>query len=77
MPSFIGLNLLLCGVFWERRFFLITSYEFQVAFPHQEIHNPKFPPLENCSCLVFQLQFEKDRPPFLKAPLNVFLGFHT
>jgi len=25
---------------------LITSYEFPVAFPHQEIHNPKFPHME-------------------------------
>jgi hypothetical protein len=31
--SFISLNLLLCGVFWEKRFFLNTSYEFPVAFP--------------------------------------------
>jgi hypothetical protein len=46
MLSFIGLNLLLCGVFWERRFFRITSYEFPIAFPHQEIHNPKFSHLE-------------------------------
>jgi hypothetical protein len=33
----LGLNLLLCEVFWERRLFLITSYEFPVAFPHQEV----------------------------------------
>jgi len=29
----------------------------------------------NCSCLISQLQFEKDRPPFFKATLNVFLRF--
>jgi len=46
MLSFIGFNFLLCGVLWERMFFLITSYEFPVAFPHQKIHNPKFPHLE-------------------------------
>jgi len=34
------------GFFWEKRFFLIISYEFLIAFPHQEIHNPKFPHLE-------------------------------
>jgi hypothetical protein len=45
MPSFIGLNLL-CVVFWERRFFLITNYEFLITFPYQESHNPKFPHLE-------------------------------
>jgi hypothetical protein len=67
--------LLLCGVFKKKRFFFITSYEFPVTFPHKKIHNPKFP-LRNCSCLVFQLQFEKDHPPSLKATLNVFLGFH-
>ncbi len=39
MPSFIGLNLLLCGVFWERRFCLIANYELPITFPHQEIHN--------------------------------------
>ncbi len=33
MPSFIGLNLLLCGVFLERRFCLITSYELPITFP--------------------------------------------
>jgi hypothetical protein len=33
MPCFIGLNLLLCGVFWERRFFLITNYELPITFP--------------------------------------------
>jgi hypothetical protein len=46
MPSFIGSNLLLCGVLWEKRFFLITNYDFPIAFPHQEIHNLKFPHLE-------------------------------
>jgi len=76
MPSFISLNLLLCGVFWDKRFFLITSYELPITFPHQKFHNPKFPHLENYFCLIFQLQFEKDHSPFLKATLNVFLGFH-
>jgi hypothetical protein len=75
MPSFIGLNLLLCGVFWERRFCFITSYELPITFPHQEIHNPKFSTLVNFSCLISQLQFEKNHPPFFKATLNVFLGF--
>ncbi len=46
MPSFIGLNLLLCGVFLETRFFFITNYELPITFLHQEIHNPKFPHLE-------------------------------
>jgi hypothetical protein len=69
------LNLLLCEVFWERRFYIITSYEFPITFPHQKIHNPKFSHLENCSCLISQLQFERDRPPSLKATLNVFLRF--
>jgi hypothetical protein len=75
MPSFIGLNLLLCGVFWEKRLFLITNYEFPVTFPHQEIHNPKFPHLKIVR-LVSQLQFEKDHLPFFKTTFNVFLGFH-
>jgi hypothetical protein len=75
MPSFIGLNLLLCGVFWERRFCIITSYEFPIAFPHQEIHNLKFSTLGNYFYLISQLQFKKDHPPSLKATLNVFLGF--
>jgi len=47
MPSFIHLDLLLCGVFWEKRFFLITSYEILITFPHQKIHNPKFSKLQN------------------------------
>ncbi len=46
MRSFVGLNLLLCGDFWERRFFLTTSYERLITFPHQKNHNPKFPHLE-------------------------------
>jgi hypothetical protein len=46
MPSFVGLNLLLCGGFFERRFFFITIYELPLAFPHQKIHNLKFPHLE-------------------------------
>jgi hypothetical protein len=46
MPSFIDLNLLLCGVFLEKKFFLITGYEFPIAFSHQKICNPKFPHLE-------------------------------
>jgi len=59
MPSFVGLNLLLCGVFWERRFFLITSYEFPVAFPHQEIHNPKFSHLEIVLVEFFNCNLKK------------------
>jgi hypothetical protein len=30
------------GFFWEKRFFLINSYELLVVFPHQKIHNLKF-----------------------------------
>jgi hypothetical protein len=61
MPSFINLNLLLCGVFWERRFFLIISYELPIAFPYQKIHNPKFPHLElflfNFSIVIWERSF--------------------
>jgi hypothetical protein len=46
MPNFIGLNLLLCRVFWGKKFFLITSYELPITFSHQEIRNIKFPHLE-------------------------------
>jgi hypothetical protein len=74
MPSFVALNLLLCGVFWEKKFFLITSYELPITFPHQKIHNPKYSTLGNCFCLICQVQFEKDCPPSIKATFNVFLG---
>jgi hypothetical protein len=33
MPSFIGLSLLLRGVFWEKRFCFITSYELPITSP--------------------------------------------
>ncbi len=33
MLSFTDLNLLLCGVFWDRRFFLTTSFKLPIAFP--------------------------------------------
>jgi hypothetical protein len=46
MPSFISLDLLLCGVFWEKRFFFITNYELSITFRHKKIHNPKFSHLE-------------------------------
>ncbi len=36
MPNFIGLNLLFCGVFKDKRFFFITSYELPIAFPHEK-----------------------------------------
>jgi hypothetical protein len=44
--KFYWLKFVVVWGFWERRFFLITGYEFLVAFPHQEIHNPKFAHLE-------------------------------
>jgi hypothetical protein len=59
MLSFISLNLLLCGVFWEMRFFLITNYELPIAFPHQEIHNPKFPHLEIIFVYFFNYNLKK------------------
>jgi hypothetical protein len=59
MPSFIGLNLLLCGVFWEKRLFLITNYELPIAFPHQKIHDPKFPLLEIVLILFFNSNLKK------------------
>jgi hypothetical protein len=37
MPSFFGLNLLLCGVFQERGSFFTNAYELPIAFPHQKI----------------------------------------
>jgi hypothetical protein len=44
--KFYWLEFVVVWGFWERRFFLITSYEFPITFAHQEIHNPKFPHLE-------------------------------
>jgi hypothetical protein len=66
--------LLLLGVFWEKRFFLIIGYELPIAFPHKKIHNFNFFTFGNCPYLNFHLQFEKE--PSFKATLNVFLGFH-
>jgi hypothetical protein len=74
--KFYWLEFLVVWGFLGEKVFLITSYELPIAFPHQKIHNPKFPHLEYYSCLIFQLQFEKDHLPSLKATLNVFLGFH-